>query len=297
MENIYANPVGIIKKSIYIIKNDINEKVYIGQSINPKERFKSHCKNSNDNSLITKAIFKYGKEHFSYEILELDIKDYNEKEKFYITLFNSLSPNGYNVQLGGDIPPVFYGHNHPLASIKSEEELYFLTEDLKNTNYSYAELARKYNTNKHTILRINNGISYVNTLETYPLRKIKNTSNKLTEEDVLQILDILQLSYRQYADIGAQFNVEAKTIESINLGKTYIHDEYTYPIRTYKNSGIPQFTYEDINEIIDLITTTSLSYRMIAKQYNSSHNIIIEIKNGTSKRYFRKGLTYPLRKN
>ena len=44
MNNIYVNPVGIIKKDIYIIKNDLNDKVYIGQSINSEERFKSHCK-------------------------------------------------------------------------------------------------------------------------------------------------------------------------------------------------------------------------------------------------------------
>ena len=33
-------------KDIYIIKNDINEKVYIGQAIDVKQRFQSHCKPS-----------------------------------------------------------------------------------------------------------------------------------------------------------------------------------------------------------------------------------------------------------
>jgi len=37
MNNIHANPVEPIKKEIYIIKNDLNNKVYIGQAIDSKE--------------------------------------------------------------------------------------------------------------------------------------------------------------------------------------------------------------------------------------------------------------------
>lgn len=46
----------VIKKDIYIIKNDINDKVYIGQSVNSQERFRSHCKPNKDHSLIDYAI-------------------------------------------------------------------------------------------------------------------------------------------------------------------------------------------------------------------------------------------------
>ena len=35
-----------MEKYIYIIKNDINEKVYIGQAKDVKQRFLSHCKPS-----------------------------------------------------------------------------------------------------------------------------------------------------------------------------------------------------------------------------------------------------------
>lgn len=69
-------------KDIYIIKNKINDKVYIGQAKNAKERFQGHCKPSAahlNNSLISKAIKKYGKENFWYEILESQIEDYNDK--------------------------------------------------------------------------------------------------------------------------------------------------------------------------------------------------------------------------
>ena len=43
-----------MEKDIYIIKNDLNDKVYIGQAIDCEQRFKNHCKPSSikQNSLI-----------------------------------------------------------------------------------------------------------------------------------------------------------------------------------------------------------------------------------------------------
>lgn len=74
-----VNPVGIVLKDIYVIKNDINDKLYIGQAIDAAKRFDTHCKPSSarDNTLIDKAIQKYGKEHFWFEIIEHGISDYN----------------------------------------------------------------------------------------------------------------------------------------------------------------------------------------------------------------------------
>ena len=60
----------------------INDKVYIGQSVDPKRRFKAHCsraKNDSDNSPIHAAIKKYGKENFKLDILEWT-EDYNNAE-------------------------------------------------------------------------------------------------------------------------------------------------------------------------------------------------------------------------
>lgn len=93
---------------IYKITNNINQKVYIGQSVNIEERIKQHfwkASNKNDisyNSALHLAIRKYGKENFSWSIVEecpIDMLD--EKEKYYIKYYNSLSPNGYNILTGG----------------------------------------------------------------------------------------------------------------------------------------------------------------------------------------------------
>ena len=79
-----------MKKDIYVIKNDINNKVYVGQAINTKQRFQNHCKPSSSkyNDLVSRAIQKYGKSHFWYEILESQIENYDEREKYWISYYN-----------------------------------------------------------------------------------------------------------------------------------------------------------------------------------------------------------------
>lgn len=98
------------KSYVYIIRNTVNDKVYIGKANNPENRWLAH-------KWITKNIFKYfkydrllyrsiyilGVENFSMEVIE---KFNSEKEAYkeevrLIALYNSLSPNGYNSNSGG----------------------------------------------------------------------------------------------------------------------------------------------------------------------------------------------------
>lgn len=91
---------------IYIIKNKLNSKVYIGQTKNSiEERFKQHCwfTSKQHKSLISYAIRKYGKENFYVESLGkyTTQEELNEAEQNYIHTYNSVQPNGYNLQTGG----------------------------------------------------------------------------------------------------------------------------------------------------------------------------------------------------
>lgn len=86
---------------IYKIENLINHKIYIGQSIEIEKRWQKHL-NAKDNFVIHKALQKYGKENFSFQIIEeCDLLDLDNKEQYWINYYNSLIPNGYNMIPGG----------------------------------------------------------------------------------------------------------------------------------------------------------------------------------------------------
>ena len=95
---------------IYCYTNIINQKKYIGQTINPEQRYAAHKSSAfnvsaNDyNSIFHKAIRKYGYENFEYTILATteDSEALNLLEEFFIEKYNTLVPNGYNIESGGN---------------------------------------------------------------------------------------------------------------------------------------------------------------------------------------------------
>ena len=96
------------KCGIYIIKNNINNLCYVGQSVNIKCRWIAHknsAKNTKDlshNTKIHQAMYQLGVENFYYEILEeCDYSKLDEREKYWIQYYDSYN-NGYNMTLGGD---------------------------------------------------------------------------------------------------------------------------------------------------------------------------------------------------
>ena len=96
------------KAVVYKITNLIDGRVYIGQTMRPETRYKEHFTHPNqDNTLVDVDIRKLAAENFSYEVLdEYDItftveEKLNQSERKYIEQYNSLYPNGYNIQKGG----------------------------------------------------------------------------------------------------------------------------------------------------------------------------------------------------
>lgn len=95
------------KCGIYLIRNLINGKVYIGKSINIYRRISAHISALNikskhhENEHFINAWHKYGRSNFSYTVLEECIfNELKEKELLYIEKYGSLNRTlGYNFRL------------------------------------------------------------------------------------------------------------------------------------------------------------------------------------------------------
>lgn len=84
---------------IYLVKNQQNKIVYIGQQIGTKsiEEYKG------SGLLLNRAYKKYGESYFKREIIEYcSVDELNDKEKLYIKQYNTKFPHGYNLTDGGD---------------------------------------------------------------------------------------------------------------------------------------------------------------------------------------------------
>lgn len=97
---------------IYLIKNNINGKCYVGKTLkSPKERFSEHLydayKPTEDNRPLYRAIKKYGKDNFSLHVLE-ECTDglASEREIWYIKKLKTYA-HGYNATIGGDGKQLF----------------------------------------------------------------------------------------------------------------------------------------------------------------------------------------------
>ena len=92
-----------MKCGIYKFTNKINGKIYIGQSVNIERRIREHfCRH--DGTPFHLALEKYGRDNFIIEILEeCNIDVLNDREKYYISLYNSENKSkGYNRTSGGE---------------------------------------------------------------------------------------------------------------------------------------------------------------------------------------------------
>ena len=92
---------------IYMIKNKIDSKCYIGQSIEKdiNTRWNKHKRNINSDGCpaLYGAFRKYGIDNFDFKIICISFDEYlDDLEIYYISKFNSIAPNGYNLETGGN---------------------------------------------------------------------------------------------------------------------------------------------------------------------------------------------------
>lgn len=117
---------------LYMITNLINNKKYIGVTNNPQKRWENHKCNNDPTMVIAKAIKKYGKENFKFEILlsNIPIDKIDQYEQEYIKKYHThvSEGKGYNVSWGGmgfkGVQQDTRGNNNSNSHLNEEEARY-----------------------------------------------------------------------------------------------------------------------------------------------------------------------------
>jgi len=158
---------------IYKATNKINNKCYIGQTINKIDlRIAQHKCDANSNKynmIFHKAIQKYGFDNFEWEVLaECNNNDLNEQEKYWIKYWNSNRINGYNMTDGGESHLKNYKHNQEtkdkmslskignIYSLKKEIYTFYNTLTFEIFEGIVFDFYTKYNIHKSCAWRIAN---------------------------------------------------------------------------------------------------------------------------------------------
>jgi group I intron endonuclease len=190
------------KMYLYQITNLINGKIYIGKTNNITKRWSNHRCGNSPNMVIAKAIQKYGKENFKFEILyrNISIDEIDELEIQTIKDKNCRVPNGYNVAKGGQggTGVSKHGADNANAHLTEQEAQYILDHrnipmyvlyDEVSDKLTYEQFKRLYHHQTYTNL-------HTDTPE-YPYNN--EFSNQFTSGGKLEYDDVVQLRKRYAA--------------------------------------------------------------------------------------------------
>lgn len=223
---------------IYKIENLINHKIYIGQSVDIKKRWREHRfsanhKDSKDHNMpIHLAMAKYGENNFSLEILEeCDEKLLNEKEIYWIEKYNSYK-NGYNATIGGC-------QNHEHLGIPVE--LYDLNGKYVTEYPNITEAAKAIGVSRNTIYQI----LYGQRLSTKGFQFKRKDSNKIiTKYKSRQggSIPIYQLDLNN--NIVKEWDSAAKAAKELNFDASTITKCCKGKLKTHKG-----FKWQYVNEV------------------------------------------------
>jgi len=284
---------------VYKITNNVNGKVYIGKTGEPEKRWRTHlaiaARGKDDPlfSVIHKAINKYGKDNFIFEIIEtLDVEQESlDREIYWIAFYKSHiykygSEYGYNLTAGGEgltgYKPTEETRKKLSEACAGEKNGFYgkFHDDITKQLLSVQKKGNTIWLGRHHTDETKELMSE-NRAEKFDLysemnRGSKNPLAKLTEPDITKIYSMIVGGLTD-KEIAKTLAITKHTIMEIRIGRTWKH----VPRPQELGCGRINLTKILVIEIIQLIKN-GISDTIIAKQFNVPIKRIQGIRLGTT---------------
>ncbi len=192
---------------IYGIKNKVNSKYYIGQTINLPGRKSRHIrllrKNEHHSKYLQNSWNKYGEENFTFEIIEegLSLEDVKERETYWIQKIGNynMDKNGRNPYTKEAIQNMSDAHigNRSPSRLLSDQEVKYCLAINEFMGECERPLSKLFNCNRIVFRNLFHGKGYRDIVEQY---------NQLDLEDRLSLLEkgISKINYNIYPTQGGE---------------------------------------------------------------------------------------------
>lgn len=246
------------ERFLYLIYNTCNGKLYVGITVNTKQRWYRHKyvarniqKKSDEASAIHYAMNKWGVDNFVFKIVDNtnNLFDANNKEKLWIKELKQLGYQLYNETDGGDGVIGYTG-----IFTLSDEARKKLSERMSGkNNYFYGkQLFGKDNGN------------YGKSMKPHVKAILKEHNCKISDTDVKNIRDMFYNQKISQTKIAANFSLEISTINQIVYG--HRRNDGSFPVKTIK----PQLKPEQVIEMRELYSSGNWTYEKLGEKYNIS---------------------------
>ena len=196
---------------IYLHKNKINGKVYIGQTCQKPEKRWNYGYGYKNCPRFYSAIVSYGWNNFEHIILEnnLTSDEANEKEQYYIKKYNSQNPDlGYNLTEGGSSLSEYWKTPEHRELQSQNRKLYFKEHpDKKIENDRHLkEISQKSAKRRSEKMKEN----YANQGGLFHLNETRKKSIKCVETNEI---------FTSLSEASKKYNISVGNISSVIHGK------------------------------------------------------------------------------
>ncbi len=209
--------VNDLKSGIYIIRNKINNKCYVGSSVNIRSRLNAHynslLQKKHPNKHLQSAFNLFGNENFEFIPLLNCLSNYNTKLEQWVKDRSNFKCD-YNIAINCEAPML-----NVKMSDESKEKIRIKAKNRKHT-YATKKLLSVLKKDK---IKGDNSYRYklLSNLISSPIGE-RNPNSKLTEKDVVEIKIYFKNGVK-VKDLKGKYNCSQNMLYEIKNGHSWKH--------------------------------------------------------------------------